>query len=370
MIELASPDIRPEDIQRVVRVLESGNLVQSVQVTEFENSLVDFSGIDYCAAVSSGTAALHLALLALGIGPGDHVIVPGFTFPATANAVLNTGADVILADVSPEDYVVTPESIERAVRENADKQLKAVMVVHEFGCPVDVAAIRTIADRYGLKLIEDAACALGTMAQGKHVGYFGDAACFSFHPRKAITTGEGGAVMSRDAALIAKVMLLRNHGIQLKNSTADFVASGFNYRLTDIQAALGIGQLRRFRDELAKRDKLAAYYTELLTDYPGVSLPSHVVGHSWQSYMVVLDDGIERKQVMDFMKSNGVNVNLGAQALHDLTYYREKYGFTSSEFINSHRLFDKGLVLPLYGKLDFVDLQFIVATLRKALNVN
>lgn len=370
MIELASPDIRPEDIQRVVRVLESGNLVGAAQVSEFERSLAKFTGIDSCAVVSSGTAALHLALLALGIGPGDHVIVPAFTFPATANAVLHTGAEVILADVSLEDYVVTPASIDRAIRENPEKKLSAIMVVHEFGCPVDVAEIRTIADRYGLKLIEDAACALGTMAHGRHVGFFGDAACFSFHPRKAITTGEGGAVMSRDAELVARVKVLRNHGIQGKNSATDFIACGFNYRLTDIQAALGIGQLRRFQEELAKRDKLAAYYKELLTRQSGLSLPGHVAGHSWQSYMVVLEDGVDRAQVMEFMKSNGVKVNLGAQALHDLTFYRDRYGFTSRDFMNSHRLFEKGLVLPLYGKLGFGDLQLIAAMLQKALNVD
>jgi dTDP-4-amino-4,6-dideoxygalactose transaminase len=198
MIRLASPDIQETDITRVNEVLKSGNLVQGQFVEAFEKKLVEFSKIDNCALVTSGTAALHLSLLALGIKAGDWIIVPAFTFPATANAVEIIGANVLLCDVDPTQYVVQPEEIEKVILKNPDKPIKAIIVVHEFGFPAQIKAIAEISKRYNLFLVEDSACALGTIADGYHTGYYSDLACFSFHPRKAITTGEGGAILSRN----------------------------------------------------------------------------------------------------------------------------------------------------------------------------
>ena len=210
MIPLAKPDIRKEDIENAARVLRSGMLVQGKYVSMLENALSRFSGVEYCSLCSSGTAALHLALKGLGIGPGDGVIVPAFTFPASANVVELLGAETILCDVSSEDYNITPEELEECIK-HAKSNLKAVMVVHEFGCPASIKAISRLCRQNSLFLIEDAACALGTIADGKHVGSFSDVACFSFHPRKAITRGEGGAVITRNKTLDERIKKLRNH---------------------------------------------------------------------------------------------------------------------------------------------------------------
>jgi perosamine synthetase len=368
MIKLASPDIRDEDIRRASEVLRSGNLVQGVHVSRLEEDLVNFSGIACCAVVSSGTAALHLALKSLGISRGDTVIVPAFTFPATANAVINAGGDVIFCDVARESYVITPELLKKTIADNPRADIKAVIVVHEFGYPADIRSIREIADNHGLQLIEDAACALGTLADGHHPGQFSDAACFSFHPRKAITSGEGGAVLSRSRTIVETVKNLRNHGIRYTEQGLDFVAAGLNYRMTDFQAALAAGQLARFPAELDKRKILAQRFADLLAGFPGISLPQTAPGHSWQSFMVVLENRINRGRVIEAMAQRGIETNLGAQALHLLNFFQEKYGFAADAYRTAAELYRNGLVLPLYGKLQPADIAHIAQTLKEVLN--
>lgn len=363
LIRLASPDIRPSDLRRVVAVLRSGNLVQGATVAEFEARLSEFTGIAHCAMVSSGTAALHLALLAAGIGPGDAVLVPAFTYPATANAVEHAGARVVLCDVDPHKYVMTPDSVEAAMRAKNYDRPTAIMVVHEFGYPADMVVIKKIARRHRIKLIEDAACALGTQAGGAHAGYHSDAACFSFHPRKAITTGEGGAVISRNASFMRKVRELRNHGIRLTANGADFASAGLNYRMTEFQAALGIGQFERFDNELVRRKKLARLYLHLLRDVPRLSLPAADEGCSWQTFMVVLDHGIDRRAVIRQLADQGIQSNLGAQAINALSFYRKKYGWSPALHPVANRLYRQGLALPLHGGVSMNDVTRVCAAL-------
>lgn len=367
LIRLASPDIRPEDIERAVAVIQSGNLVQGSNVLALENALGEFSSLPACAVVSSGTAALHLALIALGISAGDVVIVPSFTFPATANVVECLGADILLCDVNEHSYVMTPERLEALIIEHHGKNLKAVVVVHEFGFPADVAKIHKICCKYGLKLIEDAACALGTRINQHHPGYYSDIACFSFHPRKAITTGEGGALLSRNIELINSVKTLRNHGIDVTGGIVDFIAAGLNYRMADFQAALALGQLERFHLELKRRDYLAGLYSSLLAGTMLITLPTSVPGHSWQSFMTVLDNGVERNSLITGMLQAEIQVNLGAQALNCLAYYRRKYSFTEYSCPVATRLYRSGLVLPLYGKMQDSDVERVCSTLAKLL---
>lgn len=363
MIRLASPDIRDEDIDRLLAVIRSGELVQGKAVEEFEHAIRDFSSIPYCAAVSSGTAALHLALLALGIGRGDGVIVPAFTFPATANAVERVGASVVLCDVAPSSYVATPEAIEAALCANDGQSIKAIILVHEFGFPAKVAQISEIAKRHGVRLIEDAACALGTIADGYHPGEYSDVACLSFHPRKAITTGEGGALLSRDASFIDDIRRLRNHGITLRENRLDFTEAGLNYRLTNFQAALGIGQMSRFKDELISRKELASRYQERLSGCSWVTLPEYSLYHSWQSFMILVGD-MSRDQLKARLLERGIESNLGAQALNCLTYYREKYRVGEQSCPVATRLYQQGLVLPLYGKLNIEQIDVICDQLK------
>ncbi len=367
MIQLAKPDLREDDIARAVNVLRSGMLVQGENVADFERELVDFTGLSFAVATSSGTAALHLALKAFGVGPGDAVLVPAFTFPATANVVEALGGRTILCDVSAESYVVNPQSIICEISANADAQLKAVIVVHEFGYPARIREIADACRAQGLILIEDAACALGAIADGRHVGHFSDAACFSFHPRKAITTGEGGAVISQSGALAEKVKMLRNHGIVATGRGVDFQDAGLNYRLTDFQAALALGQLHRFHAELQRRRELAKLYRQELEHVTGLALPEIPGGHSLQSFMIVLSSGFSRAKIISELHECGIQANLGAQALNCLSFYREKYGFDSDTCPVASLLYESGLVLPLYGSMQVDDVKYVCHTLRKLL---
>ncbi|WP_411877811.1 DegT/DnrJ/EryC1/StrS family aminotransferase [Polaromonas sp. YR568] len=364
---MAVPDIRDDDIARMVEVVRSGQLVQGKAVEEFEAALVAFSGIPHCAAVSSGTSALHLALLALGIGPGDKVLVPAFTYPATANAVELVGAKVLLCDVDPQSYVVTPQAVEKALSSPEGQDIKAIMLVHEFGFPVEVKSIAELAASRGIKVIEDAACALGTIADGFHPGYYSDMACFSFHPRKAITTGEGGAMMSRNAELVTLSKRLRNHGTQPVNGRMDFTEAGLNYRLTNFQAALGINQIARFGQELAVRKEMVEVYCALLQDHASIGLPRRSDGHSWQSFMVVLPDGV-RERIKQLMIEQGVEVNLGAHALNCLSYFEATYGVGAATCPVSTALYHDGLVLPLHGRMSMRDIEDVAGKLLRSVS--
>lgn len=367
MIKLVSPNIEEEDIQLAVEVLRSGNLVQGKYVKLLEEQISEYTHIPYSSVVSSATAALHLALMALNIGKGDTVIVSAFTFPATANVVEATGAEIILCDVELESYVVTPDSINKVIEDNKSKNIKAIIVVHEFGYPAEIQQIAEIAKKHNIYLIEDAACAFGTIANDYAPGYYSDMACYSFHPRKAITSGEGGLVLSMNKQHIEKINCLRNHGIEYANGAMDFIYAGLNYRMTDFQAALLIGQLSRFDTELAKRKKLAIQYNELLKDEKKITLPKYHKNHSWQTFMIVLNGEINRTQIIEKLAEKGVQSNLGAQALNCLTYYKTKYEFDNGSAPNASYLFKNGLAIPLYGKLDEKNIQNISDTLQSFL---
>lgn len=359
MIKLASPDINSDDIDNVVSVLKTGNLVQGINVEILERDISLFTGIKGAVAVSSGTAALHLALLTLGIGEGDSVIAPSFTFPATVNAIEVVGAETILCDVDPESYSVTIEKLRRTIEDNKSKNIKAIIIVHEFGYPVPMAEVKKLADENDLYIIEDAACALGSISDDYHVGYYSDWCCFSFHPRKAITSGEGGMMVSNNEDLIESAKMLRNHGI-VRASRIDFLSAGLNYRLTDFQAAMVIGQLQRFKAELSRREQIAKYYCNELKSLRNLTLPQNPKGHSWQSFMVVLDSKLERSKIISELKDAGIECGIGAQSIGDLTYYRDKYSFNKTSYSVANLLYEKGLVLPIYGKLSDVNLQYIV----------
>lgn len=359
MIKLADPDIKPEDLQEAINVIKSGNLVQGAIVEKFENSLKKYTQISENIAVSSGTAALHLSLIALGIQPGDYIIVPSFTFPATANVVEIIGAHVLLCDIDPETYCITPENFEQTIINNITKKIKAAIIVHEFGYPAPIKQLLAIAKKYNIAIIEDAACAFGSIIDGHAAGMFSEMACFSFHPRKAITTGEGGLITTTNNQLAAKLRCLRNHGIINVNGKTDFIYAGLNYRLTEIQAAIGLGQINRFNHEIEKRKKLISIYFEKLKNINCLRLPKIHEGHSWQSFMIVLDNFINRDSIITELKNKGIQANLGAQALHELSYFKNKYHFSKNDFPIASELYHQGLVLPLYGKLNEEQILYI-----------
>jgi len=350
MIRITRPQLGDEELQAIREVLESGFLVQGKAVAAFEWRIADATGARFAVAVSSGTAALHLALLALAIGPGDEVITSSFSFPATVNVIERVGARPVLVDVDLATFNLRTDLIERAIT----GATRAILPVHEFGLMADMAAVREIAVHRGLPIIEDAACSLGatqtidgrTVAAGS-AGTFG---CFSFHPRKSITTGEGGCLTTNDESLAERARALRNHGMAVAHGEVDFVAAGLNYRLTEMQGAMGTVQMARLPAMIAERRCLARRYDERLHAMGRACPPSEPQGraHAYQSYVLMLPPDAERPRVIARLRERGVEAVRGAYAVHRLQYYRERYGHRPDAFPAASRAHDSALAVPLY----------------------
>ena len=268
-IPLSSPDIEEEEIAAVVRVLRSSRLSLGPVLSEFEQRFADYVGAPHAVAVSSGTAGLHLSLLALGIRPGDEVIVPSFTFIAAANAVRYVGAVPVFVDIEPVTLNMNPECVERAIT----SRTRALIVVHTFGCPAELGALLEIASRHDLKVIEDACEAIGAEYKCRKLGTFCDAGVFAFYPNKQITTGEGGMIVTRDEDLAATLCSLRNHGRRPGGEWFDHFELGYNYRIPEISCALGLAQLRRIENILERRRMVAEEYDRRLRGCPDLVLP-------------------------------------------------------------------------------------------------
>ncbi len=360
-IPLMVPDILDEDINAVVKVLRSGMLIQGQKVNELEEKLAKYLDVKHAIAVSNGTASLHLSLIALGIGIGDEVIVPALSYIATANVVELVGATPIFIDIDLNTFNINTSLIE----EKITSKTKAIIPVHEFGLASDISEIILIAKKNNLFVIEDAACALGATENGKFVGTFGEFGSFSFHPRKAITSGEGGLIVTNDDQLASKVRILRNHGVSIENGKMEFIEAGFNYRLTDFQAALVSSQFNRFESILERKNVLSNTYRENLISNL-IKLPSvdNNKIHTWQSFHVILDSSINRDQLIIELKDKGIGTNYGAQCMPDEKFFREKYKLNCEKlFPNALIATKNGLVLPLYEKLNESDVKFICKTL-------
>ncbi len=365
MLKLSSPQFTEEAIEGVAAVLRSGMLVQGAWVRRFEQALAESLGVSEVVVVSSGTAALHLALLGAGLQAGDEVLVPAFTFPATANAVVLAGGRPVLVDIGLSDFCIDPAALGAAVT----PRTRFILPVHEFGQAADLDAIMVCARARGLQVIEDAACAFGTEYDGRKVGTFGACGCFSFHPRKAITTGEGGAISTNDAALAGRLRALRNHGIHATSAGNDFVAAGLNYRMTEFQAVLGVHQMPGFEDGVARRIAQARRYDELLAGVPGLRTPASLPRRRavYQTYHVVLPEAIERAEVIASLKARGIETNLGAQALNCLTYFQEAFGYDERSCPQATIAFRRGLALPMGGHCRDSDIASVADALRAGL---
>lgn len=366
MIKLSMPEIGSEELEEIIKVLESKNLVQGEKVEQFENLVSEYLNIKYCIAVSSGTAALHLALLALEIKEGDEIIVPDFTFPATANVVELVGATTKLVDIKLDDFCIDTDKIEKAITEKT----KAIITVHEFGQCADMEKINILANKYNLKIIEDAACALGSDYNGRKAGTLGHIGCFSFHPRKAITTGEGGMVVTDNEVLAQSVKALRNHGIKYINNRIEFTAAGFNYRMTDIQAAMGIVQLKKLDSIINNRRNIVKEYEKLLIDEPNIILPKekNYGKHIYQTYHILLKDEFNRDYIKNKLKDKDIECNIGAYALHEQLYFKEKYKLNMESFVNASFAYKQGLALPLHCQLSCEDIMLITDNIKLILN--
>jgi perosamine synthetase len=365
MIRLTVPEIGEDDIQAVVEVLRSGYLVQGHNVRAFEASIAAYLQVKHAVAVSSGTAALHLAVLAAGIGPGDEVLVPDFTFPATANVVAAVGAIPILVDIDLRTFNLDATQMTAAIT----SRTKAVIPVHVFGQPADMQPIAEVAAARHLLIIEDAACALGAEYHGRKCGTLGLMGCFSFHPRKAITTGEGGMIVTNDAVLADQLREWRNHGMAVIDGQTRFVRAGLNYRLTDFQGALGLAQMRRFEQMLAQRNELAEYYHRALADIPALTPPTALPGtrHIWQSYVTLLRDDIPRDAVLAQLHAQGIEAGIGTYALSAQPYYaaHNNAAHWPQPLPNAYRAYQQSLCLPLHSQMTRADAAFIVATLER-----
>jgi perosamine synthetase len=345
VIRLAWPDVGDEEAAEVAAVLETGQLTMGPKVAEFEAALAAACEVPHAVAVSSGTAALHLSLLALDLGEGDEVLVPAYTFPATANVVALSGATPVLVDVDPVTMNVDPERAGAAVT----GRTRAIVAVHLFGRPARLEQLPEVT------VIEDAAGALGARRQGRPCGGIGDLGCLSFHPRKVVTTGEGGAVVTRDPEFAVAVRTLRHHGWR----NDDLPEPGLNYRLSDILCAVGIPQLRRLDALLRERERLAAGYAERLAGL--VELPSADEGdrHGWQAYVVQVE---RRDGALAALRAAGIEAQIGTYALHRLAAYRDQGPFPGAD-----RCYERALALPFHTRLDDGDLDRVAEVLAAAL---
>jgi perosamine synthetase len=347
-IRLAWPDVGADELAEVAEVLASGQLTMGPKVAELEAELARACEVEHAVAVSSGTAALHVALLALGIGPGDEVLVPAYTFPATASVVALVGATPVLVDVDPVTMNIDPEDARRRVT----PRTKAVLAVHLFGRPARVEELPDV------PMLEDSAGALGASRQGRPCGSLGALACFSFHPRKIVTTGEGGAVSTDDDALAERVRSLRNHGWSPSDAFDDLPQPAFNYRLSDVLCALGIPQLRRLDELHAAYERIAAGYAERLAGLDAV-LPGVDDGdvHGLQAYVIQVDG---RDEVLAGLRAQGIQCQIGTYALHRLGAYRAQGSFPGAD-----AAFERALALPLHARLTDSELDRVAEALDK-----
>jgi perosamine synthetase len=359
------PFFTGEEGGRVARAIESRWVAQGPQVAEFERAIAERVGVEHAVAVSSGTAALHLALFVNGVGPGDEVIVPSLSFIATANSVRHCGATPVFADVDERTYNLDPEAAEAAIT----PRTKAIMPVHQVGLAADMDRFAAVADRHGLALVEDAAPALGALYKGRPVGALGPMSCFSFHARKVITTGEGGLVATGDADLATRLRRLRHHGMSVsdldRHSATDIVFEsylevGWNFRMSDLQAALGLAQVDVLDEALRRRRELAERYTALLREVPHVSPPFEPAdcSHSWQSYTVRLGPGapLSREDLMRALLHDGVPTRRGVTASH----LEPPYADGAPQLPVTEALARETLLLPLHPDLTH-DQQDLVA---------
>lgn len=366
-VALSLPAVGEAEWQALREPLESGWLTQGPKVAEFEDAFAARHRVAHAVATTSGTTALHLALAALGLGPGDQVIVPAFTWVATANAVLYVGANPVVVDVDPHSYNLDVEAVRAAITEHT----RAVIAVHLFGLCADMVALRGVVPER-VTIVEDAACAAGAGWRGEPAGSMGTVGCFSFHPRKSITTGEGGMVTTDDSRLVERMRSLRNHGAVTPTSASvgpatmpDIASLGFNYRMTDLQAALGLVQLEKLDGFIDERARWAHWYMDQLADIEWLATPTVSEGcrHAWQAFVTVVDEiaaPVNRDDFMMRLASRGIATRPGTHALSELSYYRENLGIDPARYPVATHLHHQSMAIPLHNRMCEADFHYVV----------
>ena len=359
-IKLVKLNIGEEEMNAVKKVFQTGCLTQGPVTKEFEDEFARYLGIRNAISTSSCTTALDLALLTLDIGPGDEVIVPDFTFPATGNVVFHVGAKPILVDIDLESYNIDCTMIEDAI----SKKTKAIIPVHLFGQSAEMKKIMEIAEKHGLYVIEDAACGIGSTHYGKKTGTFGDMSCFSFHPRKILTVGEGGMLVTNDDRLADRARLIGNHGSKKESNTLCFVYPGYNFRLSEIASAIGLIQLKKVDALIEKRIELARIYDELLCDAE-VDIPHRLPynKHTYQTYCLLIKKEKKRDELITKLAEKAIETQIGTYALHLQPCYVEHKDIMPLNLTVSEKAFKNTLVLPLYDGLRKEEQDYICSNL-------
>jgi perosamine synthetase len=367
-IPLSSPDIDEADIQAVTGVLRTPRLSIGPKMEEFEEAVAAYTGVPYGVALSSGTAGLHLGLTALGIGEGDEVILPSFTFIAAAHAVLYRRARPVFVDIDPLTLNLTAETVAPAIT----PRTRAIIAVHTFGCPVDMEPVLDLAARHGVKVIEDACEALGADCGGRKVGGLGDLGVFAFYPNKPITTGEGGMVVTSDRQLADAIRALRNQGRRASDGWLDHSLLGYNYRLSEMNCALGVSQMRRIEEMLARRESRAACYMEHLRGIPDLTLPVFKTNHGrvcWFVFVVRLGASRtrdDRDGVMDFMTARGIGCGSYFAPVHGQPLYAG-YADGGHDLTVTDRVAPRTLALPFFNRITDDEIAEVCSALHEAI---
>lgn len=365
-IPLSAPDIREAEIQAVTNVLRGTRLSLGQKLNEFESAIAKHAGVANAVAVSSGTAGLHLCIRALHIGEGDEVIVPSFAFIAVANAVRYEKAVPVFADIEPSTLNLDPSRIEAAVT----PRTKAIIVVHTFGCPADLGAILDVAKRHSLHVIEDACEAIGAEYEGKKVGTFGDLGVFAFYPNKQITTGEGGAVITSNIDLATMIRSLRNHGRNDSDNWFRHVEVGYNYRISELNCALGCEQLKRLADTLNRREEIAREYAYRLNGNPEVHVPPLIVSHrriSWFAFVIRLSARFSetgRDLIIKAMRERGIELGRYFAPIHLQPAYRQ-FSSRSADLDITEDISTRVLALPFFNSILTTQIEEVCRTLME-----
>lgn len=373
IIQISQPMMGQEEWEALKEPIFSGWLTQGPKVAELQKLFAERHQVKHALAVSNCTTALHLALLAVGVKPGDEVIVPAFTWVSTANAVIYCSAIPVFVDVDPVTFNIDISKIKNKIT----SKTKAIIPVHLFGLCADIDAIKT--EFPNLKIVEDAACAAGSALRGKPAGSLGDIGCFSLHPRKSVTTGEGGMLTTNNEEAANLMDMLRNHGASVSEEQRhkgpkpyilpEFNLSGFNYRMTDLQGAVGVVQIKKLDKFIDERQKWADYYSKELGNIPWLRTPQVPMDykHGWQSYVLFIDESkspMKRNDIMEYLQQQGISTRPGTHAVHMLGYYATNYNLKPNDFIGAYQCNEYSMSIPLHNKMVEEDFHYIVEIIK------
>jgi len=365
---MSSPDITQAEINAVNGVLNTRWLSLGPKIDEFEQAFADYVGAAHAIGVNSGTSGLHLAMIAAGVGPGDEVITPSFSFIASANCVLYERGKPVFVDIDLNTGNIDPACIEAAIT----PRTKAIIPVHAFGQPADMGPILDIAARYNLAVIEDACEAVGAEYKGRQAGTLGDAAVFAFYPNKQMTTGEGGMIITDNEEWANLFRSLRNQGRDIFDAWLNHTRLGYNYRMDELSAALGLAQIQRIEELLAKREQVATWYNERIDEIPGIRKPfisDTTTKMSWFVYVIRCEDGASRNELMEYLEQEGIPSRPYFTPIHRQPFYQREFGWKRGDLPNTEKAGDTFLALPFSGVMTEEQVGYVAQKLREGIEV-